>query len=184
MGNPTVKLKNLNSVMLIAPFGVKIKEEKQMKRKVIALVLSAILCFSMAACGETSGVESKNTAPNSIGSSQPEEPVAPDLAGEWKQVNSKSEDSYQTATIQGDTIEVYWVTASDDTKALYWAGSFISPETADEPYVWQSENDTEKTSSALLASGDATKTFTYQDGQISYDVSAMGMTQTVKLEKQ
>ena len=45
-------------------------------------------------------------------------------------------------------------------------------------------NDTEKTDSALLASGDETKTFTYSDGQITYDVTAMGITETVKLEKQ
>ena len=70
------------------------------------------------------------------------------------------------------------------TISLYWTGSFVAPETADEPYTWESANDTENTGSALLASGDETKTFTYQDGQISYDVSAMGMTQTVRLEKQ
>lgn len=111
-------------------------------------------------------------------------PAAPDLTGDWKQVNAASEDSYQVATIQGDTIEIYWVTESAETKSLYWAGTFVAPETADEPYTWESANDTEKTDSALLASGDETKTFTYQDGQISYDVSAMGMTQTVRLEKQ
>ena len=71
----------------------------------------------------------------------------------------------------------------DDTKALYWAGTFVAPETADEPYTWDSENDKEKTDMALLASGDDTKTFTYENGQLSYDASMMGVTQTVKLEK-
>lgn len=36
---------------------------------------------------------------------------------------------------------------------------------------------------AILASSDDTKVFTFQDGVISYDVSAMGVTQTVNLEK-
>lgn len=37
---------------------------------------------------------------------------------------------------------------------------------------------------ALLASGDDTKDFTFKDGVISYEASAMGTTTTVKLEKQ
>ena len=101
--------------------------------------------------------------------------------GEWQQVNSNAEDSYQTATITDDTITVNWV--APDTTALYWAGSFEAPTTADEPYTWDSVNDTEQTANALLASSDETKTFTYEDGQISYSVSAMGVTTTGKLEK-
>ncbi len=154
-----------------------------MKSRIFALMLCAALCLSLSACG---GVPSQ-AAPASGGSAaaaSSSAPAAPDLTGDWKQVNAASEDSYQVATIQGDTIEIYWVTESAETKSLYWAGTFVAPETADEPYTWESANDTEKTDSALLASGDETKTFTYQDGQISYDVSAMGMTQTVRLEKQ
>ena len=154
-----------------------------MKLRIFSLMLCAALCLSLSACG---GAPS-GAAPASGGSAaaaSSSAPAAPDLTGDWKQVNAASEDSYQVATIQGDTIEIYWVTESADTKSLYWAGTFVAPETADEPYTWESANATEKTGSALLASGDETKTFTYQDGQISYDVSAMGMTQTVRLEKQ
>ena len=35
----------------------------------------------------------------------------------------------------------------------------------------------------MLASSDDTKEFTYKDGVISYEASAMGSTKTVKLEK-
>lgn len=108
----------------------------------------------------------------------------PDLTGEWKQENSNSEDTYQAATISGDTIEIYWVSDNGDTKSLYWAGSFDAPTTADEPYSWDSENDHSKTESALLASGDDTKTMTYENGVLSYEASAMGTTTTVKLKKQ
>lgn len=108
----------------------------------------------------------------------------PDLTGEWKQENSNSEDSYQVATISGDTIEINWVSDNGDTKSLYWAGSFEAPTTADEPYSWDSENDHSKTESALLASGDDTKTMTYEKGVLSYEVSAMGTTTKVKLKKQ
>lgn len=108
----------------------------------------------------------------------------PDLTGEWKQENSNSEDSYQSATISGDTIEIYWVTDNGDTKSLYWAGTFEAPTTADEPYSWDSKNDHSKTESAMLASSDDTKTMTYEKGELSYEASAMGTTTTVRLKKQ
>ena len=99
-------------------------------------------------------------------------------------MNNNSEDNYQRAIIQDGQIEIYWVTESDDSESLYWAGTYVAPEIAEEPYTWDSVNDKEKTDSAILASGDDTKTFTYKDGQLSYSVSAMGNTQTVRLEKQ
>ena len=135
-------------------------------KRLTAFTLVLILMLSLTACG---GTKSK---------------VPPDLTGQWKQTNSNSEDSYQTASISGNEIEVYWYTESDQTSALYWAGTFEAPTTSDEPYTWDSINDKEKTSSAMLASGDDTKTFTYKDGQISYSVSALGVTSTVILEKQ
>ncbi|WP_310939083.1 hypothetical protein [Clostridium sp. SHJSY1] len=106
------------------------------------------------------------------------------MTGEWKQENSKSADSYQVATISGDTITIYWVSDKDNTKSLYWAGSFDAPTTADEPYSWTSKNDHSKTKGALLASSDDTKTIKYQNDELSYEASAMGTTTTVKLKKQ
>ena len=135
-------------------------------KRIFAIIMVMVLALSLVACG---------------GSKQKD---PPDLTGQWKQTNSNSSDSYQTATISGNTIEVYWYTASDQTSALYWAGTFEAPTTADEPYTWDSVNDKEKTDYAMLASGDDTKTFTYKGGKISYSVSAMGVTTTVELEKQ
>ncbi|MFT9057279.1 MAG: hypothetical protein ABF449_11825 [Ethanoligenens sp.] len=106
------------------------------------------------------------------------------MTGNWKQTNSKSDSSYQAATISGDTIEIYWVSDNDDTKSLYWAGTFVAPTVADEQYKWDSKNDHSKTENAMLASSDDTKTMTYQNGVLSYEASAMGTTTTVKLEKQ
>lgn len=117
------------------------------------------------------------------GGNNPEKQI-PDLTGEWKQENSKSDKSYQAATINGDTITIYWVSDNGDTKSLYWAGSFVAPTTADEPYSWTSKNDHSKTESALLASSDDTKTMKYENGVLSYEASAMGTTTTVKLKKQ
>lgn len=143
-----------------------------MKKRIFAMLLTTMAALTITACG------GDNSATKEEAPAQP-----PVLTGEWKQVNSNSEDTYHVAVIQDDTIEINWVMEEDDTKALYWAGTFVAPETADEPYTWDSENDKEKTDMALLASGDDTKTFTYENGQLSYDASMMGVTQTVKLEK-
>ena len=102
-----------------------------------------------------------------------------DLSGTW--TSEKSGNSYQEAIITDNYIEINWIT--DDSKSLYWAGSYISPESAITEYSWTSENDKDKTGSALLASGDDAKVFTYKDGSISYEVSAMGITTTMKLTK-
>lgn len=149
-----------------------------MKKRMLVLVFACfMLTLPLTACG---GNVSSSTGADAA-AQQEEAPQPPDLTGEWVQVNSDSEDSYQTATITADTITVNW--NSPDTTALYWAGSFEAPTTADEPYTWDSANDTEQTANELLASPDETKTFTCEDGQISYSVSAMDVTTTVKLEK-
>ena len=106
-----------------------------------------------------------------------------DLTGEWKQVNTDSEDNYQRATIQDGQITIYWVNEAEETESLYWAGTYVAMDKAEEIYMWDSVNDKEKTGSALLASGDETKTFTYENGELRYYVSVMGTTQTVRLEK-
>ncbi len=148
-----------------------------MKKRMLALVFACfMLTLPLTACGG-----SASSSADTDTSTQQEAPQPPDLTGEWVQVNNDTEDSYQTATITADTITVNWV--MPDTTALYWAGSFEAPTTADEPYSWDSANDTEQTANALLASPDETKTFTYEDGQLSYSVSAMGVTTTIKLEK-
>lgn len=105
---------------------------------------------------------------------------APDLTGSWTQKTDT--DTYMTADITADTITVYWTYAEDDSKALYWAGTFEAPTTGG-TYTWDSVNDHDKTDSAILASSGDTKTFTYADGGLSFDVTALGVTKTITLEK-
>lgn len=102
------------------------------------------------------------------------------LVGEWKQTNSDDPERWQKATVTADTIEVFWVADAGDTEALYWAGSVEVPAEGDS-FTFNSVNDTAKTENALLASGDETKTFTYKDGELSYDVTVQGVTKTVRL---
>lgn len=144
-------------------------------KKISVFLMAAVLALSICACG---------SALANNGGEQTKDPASPpDLTGEWKQVNSNSEDTWQAATISGSEIIINWVTDNGDTKSLYWAGTFVAPTTPDEPYSWDSQNDKEQTSLALLASGDGTKTFTYANGQLSYEASALSSTMTIRMEK-
>ncbi len=155
-----------------------------MKKKILTAMIAAALLAMLTACGGTASTSTDNGSAQNTASQKAEEKQPADLTGDWKQVNSSSDDSYQQATISGDTIEIYWVSDGGDTKSLYWAGSFEAPTTADEPYSWESKNDHDKTDSALMASSDDTKKFTYEKNQISYEASALGTTTTIRLEKQ
>lgn len=119
------------------------------------------------------------------GAEAPEPAVEPvDLTGEWTQVDGNSSETYQTASVTGDTITVYWVNEADDTTALYWVGTYDVPEDGSESFTWTSEGDVAQMETALLASSSETKDFAYEGGTISYEVTAMGMTTTVELERE
>lgn len=130
--------------------------------------------------GTSSGSNSEQRAEET--QAPPAEPL--DLTGEWKQTNSNSADSYQSATISGDQILINWVNAAESTTAIYWAGTYIAPTEDVETYTWDSANDTTQTESALLASGDPTKAFTYEGGVLRYELTAMGVTMTVEMSRQ
>lgn len=108
--------------------------------------------------------------------------VPPDLAGEWRE-NNGSDESFHGIWISGDTIEIYWVSEGGNAASLYWAGSYAPPPDGKEPYTWVSENDVNRTSAAQLASGERTKTFTYQNGILSYSASVLGVTTTIEAKK-
>ena len=154
----------------VCSFEIKpIEEDKTLVKKVIAILTLAVMTLTFAAC--------------SISDSESDAPKEPaNLIGEWKQSGGSSS-NYQVATITDSTITIYWYSKDDESKSLYWAGSYTAPTTADEPYTWTSQNDTAQTSNALLASSDPTKTFTYENGVIKYEASALGTTTTIKLER-
>ena len=157
------------------------------------LMLVLIFVFALSACSgtnttsDTKSGEGSSTTPtanvNPTNSTPPTQ-TALDLTGKWKQTNANSNASYQRAVISKDSIEIYWVNESDDSEALYWAGTYVAPQGNEKQFSWDSVNDKDKTGFALMASPAETKTFSYNNGELSYSVSAMGMTQTVKLKKQ
>jgi hypothetical protein len=107
------------------------------------------------------------------------EPIS--LEGAWEQSNKNSEDSYQAGSITGNTMQIDWVTDGGGARSVYWVGTVDVPVDATGPFTWESVRDAAATDHALLASTADTKTFTYDNGQISYEVTAMGTTVTVQL---
>ena len=156
-------------------------------KKVIAVMAAGVLSVALLG-GCSSGNASSSSSSASASTEAPQEEVKAEplnLDGTWKSINSDSPDSWQEAVIDGDTITINWVSDNGDTKSLYWAGTVVEPtdETVDDSYTWDSVNDKEQTSGAMLASGDDTKTFTYDKGELSYEASAMGTTETVRMER-
>ncbi|GAA6121937.1 hypothetical protein BPY_00450 [Bifidobacterium psychraerophilum] len=149
-----------------------------MKNKIIGVLLSTVAVLSMGACGNTTASQS-----SSADTTTSEAPKPLDLTGTWVEKNPKSTDMVQEATISGDVITINWK-QSDGTSALYWSGTYQAPTSAATTYEWTSKADTEKLSSAILASQDATKKFSYNNGKLTYEVTAMGVTATAELEKQ
>lgn len=151
-------------------------------KKLLTIVILFSLIFSLAACNgnSTTATNSSNSAASESTPSPSPTPKLLDLAGGWKQSNAKSDENYQIAMIDNETIEVYWKLEGDST-FLYWAGSYVPPQDDSDEYSWESKNDKSRTDGAMLASGVDTKTFNYKNGTISYSVSAMGQTTTVNL---
>lgn len=147
------------------------------------IALLALMGFGNVSC--SAPAESTDTKPDSQSAAPEEAEEAPepvDLTGEWEQTNSNDPENFQSVTITADRIEVYW--NATDSKSLYWAGTIEVPEDGSTSFTWDSMNDKSKTDSAMLASGDDTKKFTYENGELSYEVTALGTTMTVRLAQE
>ena len=154
-------------------------------RPLVPIVLSLLLLTGCSAPAAETGTVASDSQPDAATAEPTKEVVVVplDLAGEWKQTNSNSAEAYQTATITGEQITIDWVNEAEATKAVYWIGSYVAPTEAAESYSWYSQGDVAQMESALLASGDAAKTFTYQDGVLTYELTAMGVTMTVEMSR-
>lgn len=155
-----------------------------MKRKFITTLLILSMSTLFVSCGSDKATEKASTSSSRIEENAQEEEVPEqptDLSGVW--ASEENEGSYQEAIITDSTIEINWISDGGKTRSIYWVGSYEAPTDAVEEYSWSSERDKEKTDSALLASTDDSKTFSYKDGVISYEVSALGTTTTLNLSQ-
>lgn len=105
-----------------------------------------------------------------------------DLQGTWKQKGA-TEDAWHEAVIIDDYMEIYWVSDGGDTRMLYWAGSYSEPQKTDGGLSWTSEVDKDNSGTSWLTSVDDTKVFNYNNGEISYNASALGATTTMRLNR-
>lgn len=150
-----------------------------MKKKLVAIMMISAIALTFSACGGNSDNAGASYQTVSEEEKEPEEPT--DLTGTWQ--SEENDGSYQEAVISEDSIEINWVSDGGDTKSIYWIGTYEAPTEAVDEYSWTSERNKEETDTALLASTDDTKEFTYKDGVISYEASALGTTTTVELSK-
>lgn len=155
-----------------------------MKKKIFTTFIIGSMVLSMAACGSASTNSSSVSSNNEVVQENNEKIKDPvDLTGTWKSKNNDG--AWMEATINDNTISIDWVSDNGDTKSIYWVGSYTAPTEYSDEYTWTSTNDKEQTESALLASSDDTKDFTYSDSdkELSYQASMMGTTTTVIMTK-
>lgn len=162
------------------------------KRRVSLILALLMLAALLTACGSEAAVsESTDVAtaePTAVpevekASEEAETAVEPesaeplDLTGLWFQKGADSEGI--AATIQGDTIGVFFIIEGDDSPWTYWVGTYAAPTEDTDTYSWTSDNT--YTGNGLLASDADTKEFSYKDGELSFEVSIQGETGTITL---
>ena len=154
-------------------------------RTLTTLILCTVIVVSLMACSSSGSSSSPSGEKESAAQeSEKQEEIKQeplDLTGNWVQKDAEGSESYMAGYIKDDVIEVFWISDGGKTGNLYWSGSYAVPTEPGDSYTWDSANDKIKTDYALLASSDDTKTFSYENGEISYSVSMMGQTALISL---
>jgi hypothetical protein len=135
-------------------------------RKALALLAMIVSIFTLAACGDTHGAS---------GSKNPTS-----LVGEWHQVNSNP-NGWLTASISGEAIQVNL--RGRDTSSIFWLGSFDTDRTPVGKFKVVSLGDQDAMRWKITASTESKKTFTYNNGDLSFEFSAMGSSTTIHMAK-
>lgn len=132
-----------------------------MRSKVLALLAIVVSVFLLASCGSSHGA-SVNKNPSSF-------------SGEWRQVNS-SPDGWMTASISGESIQVDL--RGRDSTTLFWMGTFHTNKKPVGKFKVVSLGDQDAMASAIFASTEKRKTFSYNNGVLSF-VFSMGKSSAV-----
>lgn len=156
-----------------------------MFKKTVAVIAGVVLLAGLSACGSEAATDTPKESSTTEETPKVEEKkVEPlNLTGTWKSEADTETGNYWEATVSADTITINWVFDNGATKSLYWEGSYTAPTDDVDTYEWTSTGDTEKMASALTASQDSEKKFSYAGEKLSYEASAMGVTTTVELSK-
>lgn len=145
------------------------------KRSVITTIL---VLFVLIAGGIATGVfinQSKSDATIESNAKVETSIITQDaLSGFWK-----SDDPKMKATVTQSTVEIIW--EDGDMSGLYWKGTFLAPARLVNGSKIVSDGDTDVMSESLLASRDTSKEFTFEKDTLSFKLTLMGVTKTVRL---
>lgn len=120
------------------------------------------------------GTSSATTVDPSIG------PV--DVSGHWHQSQSGIPGAVMDAYISDGKIRIN-VTMSESTNGIYWQGTFDPTTAVVKKFSVTSIGDTAAMAVSMYASQDSTKTFTYDNGDLSFPYSIMGVSTVVHLTR-
>ncbi len=163
------------------------------KRRASLILALLMLAAMLTACGSETAVsaeptdaaavepaavlETEETSEEAEAAIEPENAAPLDLTGLWFQKGAGSEG--MAATIQGNTIGVFFIIEGDDSPRTYWVGTYATPTEDTDTYSWTSDNT--YTGNGFLASSADTKEFSYKDGELSFEVSIQGETGIITL---
>jgi hypothetical protein len=140
----------------------------RINNKFLAPLVAFFAIFGLAACGSQGA--SDNKAPTS-------------LTGDWTQVGA-NKNGWFVASISGETIQVNL--EGRDSSSIFWMGSFDTSRHTVGKYKVVSIPDPDARKvldGSLMATTEATKTFTYDHGVISFEFSALGSSTIVHLKQ-
>ena len=154
-------------------------------RKVLSVTIAFMMILCLVSCSSPTGNTGTNSTETINAQSNESEPVVAkeplDLTGQWIQENNNKE-NYMTAVIRDDgKIGVFFILEGDEKAWTYWVGTYDAPTDSTDEYSWVSKNT--YGGSGLLASNADTKSFSYKNGKLSYEVTVSGNTGTFNLVK-
>lgn len=155
---------------------------RDVRRGFVYVILSGLfgLLFSGCSASEAPAPNKTIVAQETATSTPPapvEEAPAMNLTGDWA---FQDGDFGMKAEVSANSILITLV--AGDSSGLYWAGSFVPEADPGNAIVSKAERDL--LDKSLFGSQDSKKTFAITEDTIEFPFTMMGVTKTVKLEKQ
>lgn len=113
----------------------------------------------------------------------PPKPVS--LVGNWKQTKGMPGVT-MTAEVSGDSIQINMRFDRDDMTGIFWMGSFDASDQTATKFTVTSLPDPDARKAlagSLFGSSEKTKKFHYDDGDLSFEFSMMGVESTVHMTR-
>jgi hypothetical protein len=141
-------------------------------KKLVASFAAVISFALLSACSSPAAEDAAPVAAPAAVVTTTEAPVS--WNGTW------TADGF-SAVIKDEVITISIV--SPDSSSLYWQGTWPASMKATDGVKYVSKADVEALSMSLLGSQDKTKDFTFKNDELTFSMSMMGTTRTVRLQK-